>query len=184
MINAAVLAWAQRQLNQRVGRGECWDLAEEAILASNGVSSRVLTRPFRAGADYVWGDRINIAMAQPGDIVQFRNYRWQSLTEVTTIDPITGRSTRGNAGGARMPHHHTAIIVSRLEPGVFQVIHQNVPRGSVVRYDVLRLVGEVSPPVTRSEQRNDISGSYVVQITTRVNEPVTGNIWCYRPRQR
>ena len=35
-----VVAWAHSKLRQRVGRGECWDLADQALRASGARTSK------------------------------------------------------------------------------------------------------------------------------------------------
>jgi hypothetical protein len=76
-LNQKVLIWTRGRMGQQVGRGECWDLADQA-LSKSGANSSTTTG---ADDDYVWGDEIGIGDVIPGDILQFRDY------EVTTTVP-------------------------------------------------------------------------------------------------
>ena len=71
--NQTVLAYARQRVGRQVGSGECFDLADEA-LRNAGASSASEYGPITPTADYVWGRRVSRQEAQPGAIIQFRNY--------------------------------------------------------------------------------------------------------------
>ncbi|MFO0964999.1 MAG: hypothetical protein U0793_05335 [Gemmataceae bacterium] len=67
-LNAKVLQYAESRLGQLVGRGECWDLANEALAAAGA------KQPGRDGfAAYTFGAEIPLSSIRPGDILQFEN---------------------------------------------------------------------------------------------------------------
>lgn len=71
--NQKVAVWAAGRIGRKVGRGECWDLAEAALEQAGARTSNDLG-PVGDDADYVWGDAIDIKDVQAGDILQFRNF--------------------------------------------------------------------------------------------------------------
>jgi hypothetical protein len=66
-----VVAFGVTHVGHKVGRGECWDLPNDALKAAGG------STPNDLGKDlYVWGQPIaDLADAQPGDILQFENVK-------------------------------------------------------------------------------------------------------------
>ncbi len=102
-VNQAVAAFVRAHAGERVGRGECWDLAAEALDA--------------AGAEwdgaYGYGTAINPMKdcVYPGDIIHFTN---------TTFRHYENGATRVD----RMDNH-TAVIMEVRERGVFSLGHQN-----------------------------------------------------------
>ena len=123
-INARVLQFATRHLNQRVGRGECFDLADRALRAA-GAQSAADYGEITAHGDYQWG--LGVATPQPGDIIQFRNYR----VDIDNESGV-GFETRGSP-------NHTAIIASVGENGVVEVLEQNVYNVRKVKRNTLYL---------------------------------------------
>src|SRR3954471_16605928 len=79
-LNQKVLEYARAKVDQQVGTGECWDLAEEAVTKSGGESSKGLTgvnvKAFES-ADYKWGTEVKLDAAQPGDILQFKGHEFK-----------------------------------------------------------------------------------------------------------
>jgi len=75
-LNQKVLIWARGKKGRKIGRGECWDLADQALRHA-GASSSTTT-----GDDdnYEWGDVVEIKDLIPGDILQLRD--WVVLTKV------------------------------------------------------------------------------------------------------
>ena len=69
-INQKVVAWAHGKLKKRVGRGECWDLADQALRHAGARSSTTTG----ANDDYQWGSEMPVIAAMPGDVLQFRDY--------------------------------------------------------------------------------------------------------------
>lgn len=65
-LNEEVLKFASNNLGHKVGRGECWDLADQALRASGAEPAR----------GYVFGERIDVDDVIPGDILQFTSARF------------------------------------------------------------------------------------------------------------
>ena len=122
--NAGVLSFANQQTGQLVGNGQCWDLAEEALMAASAKTSNDIMgwKNVTATADYKWGTLINKNDLMPGDIIQFRNYKY-------TMD----------SGESQTRPHHTAIVSAVWYYGTIDVIEQNVPKGSAVSTNTLYL---------------------------------------------
>src|SRR5205823_13882876 len=65
--NQKVVIWAQGQLGKKIGKGECWDLAEQALKQAGAQTSNHLG-PVEQDSDYIWGDSIDIKDVIPGEI--------------------------------------------------------------------------------------------------------------------
>lgn len=135
-LNGRIVAWLrQRRAGDRHGNGECWTLAEDALLASGARSSRQLTPHFSAGADYVWGDEEQVLTAvTPGDVLQLSDYSVQKTVRV--IDFLSGPSGRARPPLTLRLAHHTAIVMRVIVPGaLLEAIEQNVPLPGSTRPD-------------------------------------------------
>jgi hypothetical protein len=102
-LNTQILSYAKSKIGKKVGRGECWDLAQ-AALDHHGASWK---RPLAFGRN-LGSDESPI----PGDIIQFKNavVKWK----------------RGNAWGTMTLGYpdHTAIIY-KANGTEIELIHQN-----------------------------------------------------------
>lgn len=107
----------------------------------------------------MWGRPISLADVQPGDIVQFRDYRYER-TVVTTTPTLTTTEEETHT----RPHH--TAIVERVTGSQLTVLEQNVPAGAPVARAVLFFANDE----TRSGNRT---------VTVRVY----GTFWFYRPQQ-
>jgi len=114
-----VVNFARRRVGERVGSGECFDLADQA-LRSNGAKSAANFGSVAKNADYVWGTSVSPSDARPGDIIQFRDYRYDRTIET---------STREDTDFQERPHH-TAIVERMDGAGAITVLEQNAPDGS------------------------------------------------------
>lgn len=63
-LGPAVVKFCRSHLGRRVGNGECWTLAERALVAAGG-------RTPLMSSMYVFGEEVAAAEAAPGDILQF-----------------------------------------------------------------------------------------------------------------
>ncbi len=127
-LNAAVLEFARKNLGEQVGNGECWTLANNALVASGGRSSPSYT-DYPAKGDYVWGVGVygitvkdgsatEDATARkltplPGDIVQFRDAKF------------AGERAGGGAYSMTAPHHTAVVTAASPDGKVLVVLHQN-----------------------------------------------------------
>ena len=114
-----IIAFARGKIGQRFASGECFDLVDQA-LRSAGAKSAADFGTVTKGADYVWGTAVTFADVQPGDVIQFRNYRYDR-----TIDTDTSTDT-----DFQERPHHTAIVETVDGNGALTVLEQNVPDGS------------------------------------------------------
>jgi hypothetical protein len=114
-----VVAFARGKIGQCVGNGECFDLADQA-LRSAGAKSAADFGKVTPNADYVWGTAVSLSDIHPGDIIQFKNYRY---------DRTTATDTSTDTDFQERPHH-TAIVERVDGQGALIVLEQNVPDGS------------------------------------------------------
>ena len=110
-LNQRIADFAKSQMGKKVGHGECWDLAAEALTSAGAVWD----------GKYAWGLVIDPEKdaVLPGDVVQFENvvFEWQEGTSLYRED---------------MPHH-TAIIIEVKSSGVYVIAQQNFgPQGRKV----------------------------------------------------
>jgi len=123
-LNAKVLAYAESQVGQKDGNGECWTLADHALDA--------------AGADhpavYVFGDLLGEDDTPlPGDIMQFEGVRFEWKE---------GRRWFSYSMG-----HHTAVVrdVNTRRPYRLEILHQNAGKlGRIVHAADLNLRQQVA----------------------------------------
>ena len=184
--NQKVVVWARGKLGHKIGRGECWDLGEAALKQAGASTSNDLG-PVGADTDYIWGDPIDIAKVEPGDILQIRNH------VVTTTTVIEYKFKDGSVVTERQESfakrgHHTAIVNGMADSnGRLPTLEQHVkPRGDIVQnmhlYTrdlpevVTKSTGRYKHPGTRQLERADI--------TKKVTITVTGTIWPYRPKAK
>jgi hypothetical protein len=128
-----VVAYCQQQKGKQVGEGECSNLAESALAAA-GAKGRGPGNP--GPDDYTWGTLVLSLRREgaelkadgrredvrPGDIVQFRDTRWES------------------AGQWMEAGHHTAVVVAVENKGqTLRILHQNWGGQKTVVDGTLRL---------------------------------------------
>ncbi len=102
--NKDVLTFTKQAIGTRVGRGECWDLAQQAL----NFSGSIWRKPHHFGFPLKKGEPI-----LPGDIIQFDSLRleWK----------------RGNQTGWKQLGfpQHTSIIYA-VKDSQIQLAHQNI----------------------------------------------------------
>lgn len=102
-LNKKVIEFVNTNMNKKVGMGECWDIAAEAL---NKVGAKW-------DGKYNFGKEVDPKKACifPGDIVQFEGViLTYSIEDVFYTETLT---------------HHTAIIYSVKEKGDFMIADQN-----------------------------------------------------------
>jgi hypothetical protein len=102
-LNKKVLAYTNANIGKKVGRGECWDLAAEALKSAGAKMKGV----------YVFGRKINPAKeaVYPGDIIQFEKVK---LTY-----------TKDKVKYTELMPHHTAVIYAVTGHLKYDLAHQN-----------------------------------------------------------
>jgi hypothetical protein len=154
-----ILNYASSNSGKRVGTGECFDLADKALRKA-GAKSAADFGPSTGDADYIWGIETPLDNVQVGDIIQFRNYRYD-LTEAAPDDVQPGEAFDERP-------HHTAIVKSIDGDGKITVWEQNIPPGSgAVKTTALYF---------KSFEKT------VDNVTTKVT--VSGTVKFYRPQPR
>ena len=102
-LNQQIIGFVNSNMNKKVGKGECWDLANEALTLVQAKWDGNLK--FGRKLDY------KKECIYPGDIIQFEKVKVKY-----TENKVTYQET--------MPHH-TAIIYEVKGTGDFVLAHQN-----------------------------------------------------------
>ena len=156
-----IVSFPRQHRGDRVGDGECFTLADRALRNAGARSARDYG-DVSPNVDYVWGASVNLSDLRPGDVIQFRDYRFDR--EVVTHN-ANGSTTTTDDFQERP--HHTVIVESVGSNGAVTVLEQNSPDGS---------------PVVRSQlffsNSTSSSGGRSTSIT------VQGTFWFYRPQAR
>jgi hypothetical protein len=117
-LNDKINEYINKVMNTKVGRGECWDLAQEALDLNMADWTRPVTfgRPLNPERDEI----------KAGDIIQFRSVK---ITEHLP-NGVTKYETLGDPD-------HTALVYKVLGKKHYTLVHQNV-RGnrSVIKGDI------------------------------------------------
>lgn len=102
-LNKQILEYVKSVNGKKVDRGECWDLAYQALNRVNADWDKA----------FIYGDKINPKKDKvfPGDLIQFEN--------------IVIKYTEGNATYTETMGQHTAIVNKVLGDGIFEIAHQN-----------------------------------------------------------
>ena len=102
-INKQVIVFVKSKQNTKVGRGECWDVAAEALKYADA----------KLPDTYVFGKLVNYQKecVYPGDIIQFERVKL--------------KYTIGNANYVEEMSHHTAVIYEVKGKGMYILAHQN-----------------------------------------------------------
>lgn len=151
---SAVADWAKKQEGNTVGRGECYDLADEA-LKQNGMKTASDYGKITPNGDYKWGKQVPLNESKAGDILQFRNYD----NKTTQKDGAWEENDRP---------HHTAVVIGNDGKGNITVLEQNAPEGSPVTQRVLHF---------GNGKTQDENGNETTQKTTGVTK-------AYRPEPK
>lgn len=156
-LRTLVVAFVRQRLGERVGSGECFDLADTA-LRDAGAKSAADFGQVTPNGNYRWGTSINLLQLRTGDIIQFRNYRFarhRTEADGSWTEDVQERP------------HHTAIVDSVDGGGAVTVLEQNVPEGT----------GVTRCQLFFSNSQTDSDG-------TQTNVTVHGQFWFYRPQPR
>jgi hypothetical protein len=102
-LNQKILAFVDTKMKKKVGRGECWDLAAEALNASGAKWNGKLK----------YGRLLDLKKETilPGDIIQFEG--------------VKIKFEEGNAKYTELLKHHTGIVYSLKGEKQFDMANQN-----------------------------------------------------------
>lgn len=184
--NPAVLIWATGKVGQSVAGGECWDLANSALLkAGAGTSSDF--GPSGDDADYIWGDAVSdLKDALPGDILQYRDFSQTTTTRTTAV--FKDSSEQWDERTAEIGHpHHTAIISQNSGNGALTVLEQNYgghkekTKSTAIRWKD----AATKTTVTKKAMKRDDNGkSEMATVTVVVEVSVSGTLTAFRPKAK
>lgn len=121
--NKKIVNFLNTVIGKKVDRGECWDLANAALSASDSYFDRSSKKSI-----YIYGEPINPDKDQiyPGDLIQFKNVKL--------------KYTKDNVEYREQMSHHTAIVYKVHGPGNFEIAHQNTSfSGKKVGVSALKL---------------------------------------------
>jgi hypothetical protein len=106
--NKKVIKYVESVIGKTVDRGECWDLANEALMLINA----------KWDHEFKYGRLLDPKKdtIYPGDIIQFKKV----LTEIKTNHPDGSYEIKRETMG-----QHTAIVYKVNDKGDFELAHQN-----------------------------------------------------------
>ena len=108
-VNRRILDFATSNIGRKVGNGECWTLAAEALDYAGAVPPNL----------YDFGQEISLRQLQPGDVLQFRSARFEEANYWAQLG---------------VPDH-TAIVYSTKGSKTF-ILHQNFGKKIVTILDI------------------------------------------------
>ncbi len=123
IINQRIIQYVQGVVGKQVGRGECWDLADEALTKSGARFDKSSEKTL-----YIFGEEYNPQkqIILPGDIIQFQK--------------VVVKYQEGNMIMTESFAHHTAIVYEVNNNHQIRLAHQNTSRtGKKVGISALNL---------------------------------------------
>jgi hypothetical protein len=185
--NQKIVNWGRGNLGTKIGRGECWDLGEEALKQAGAYTSNDLG-PVKPNSNYVWGDLIkDVKGVEPGDILQIRDHVVKTLT-VTEYKFRDGSTITTTQETTAKRGHHTAIVNAKMDAnGAVKTLEQHVrPKGDVVQNMVLytRDIPAVETKSSEKQKHPRTQKIETAEATKKVTIKVTGTIWPYRPKPK
>jgi len=102
-LNKEIITFVNQHLKKKVGRGECWDLAAEALNTAGA----------KWNGRYVYGKALDPEKdtIYPGDIIQFEG--------------VKIKYNKNNQQVTEKMMHHTAVVYRVLGHGDYELAHQN-----------------------------------------------------------
>ncbi|MFO7842804.1 MAG: hypothetical protein R6V16_03260 [Bacteroidales bacterium] len=102
-LNRQIVEYVKTVIGEKVDRGECWDLANQALQKVDADWDR----------SFVYGNPIDPERDEifPGDIIQFEN--------------VVIKYKKENAYYTETMEQHTAIVYNVKKKGVYEIAHQN-----------------------------------------------------------
>jgi hypothetical protein len=122
-INHMILMYVDKVMGTTVGRGECWDLADQALAYAGAKFDKTSRKTI-----YIFGDRYDPDHEgiMPGDIIQFED--------------VSVSYREGNMIYKESYTHHTAIVFKVNKDHSLELAHQNTSfGGKKVALSTLRL---------------------------------------------
>ncbi|MFC1660901.1 hypothetical protein ACFL3S_05525 [Gemmatimonadota bacterium] len=210
-LNEVVLQFVQNRKGQKVGTGECFELADKALKHAGAKSASDYGEVTKEG-DYVWGKEIVPTSVQPGDILQFRNFKVETnTTKGFKIQFPNGEGVTWDEFDLQTLErpHHTAIAAGRDQAtGKHTILEQNVDGRKTVGEDRISLLPKnlstrgqefvlinhawgqkVKKGFSKQDDWKWIDGlvrtyqgrRFKAEVTTETEIKVGGRIWAFRP---
>lgn len=167
-IGQNVLSFARRNLGRKVGDGECFALADKALRSAGAATAEDFCT-IGQNTDYVWSSQnVQPANAQPGDILQFRDFSVRR--DMQKADGSSSWKTESR------PHHTAVVVSARTEGGIvfLTILEQNVDIGGTGR----------QPKKTVRQNEIPTSAGEIKSGRDTTSYTVTGDLWIYRPVAR
>ena len=103
--NAEIVKYVSTVIGKKVDRGECWDIANQALTRINATWDK----------KFVYGKLLDpkTDVVYPGDIIQFKNV----MLEYALPD--------GSGKAQETMKQHTAIVYRVIAKGQYELAHQN-----------------------------------------------------------
>lgn len=111
VVNQRIIQYVKGVIGKQVGRGECWDLADEALMKSEARFDKSSEKTL-----YIFGVEYNPQKEtiMPGDIIQFQK--------------VIVKYQEGNKMLTESFGHHTAIVYEVMNHQQIRLAHQNTSR--------------------------------------------------------
>ena len=111
VVNQRIIQYVKGVIGKQVNRGECWDLADEALTKSGAKFDKSSEKTL-----YIFGEEYDPRKEDilPGDIIQF--------------EKIVVKYQEGNRIMTESLPHHTAIVYEVLTNREIRLAHQNTSR--------------------------------------------------------
>ena len=108
ILNQKIIEYVDTVIGKKVKRGECWDLAAEALDHAGAYLDRSSQKSI-----YIFGEKLNPKKDKiyPGDIIQIENAKLQY--------------TKDNGIYTETMTHHTAIVYEVSGKDQYKIAHQN-----------------------------------------------------------
>jgi hypothetical protein len=106
-LNQEIIAFVDAKMRKKVGNGQCWTLAAQALDNSNATWN----------GKFEFGTQLNpdTDCIYPGDIIQFKNVK------------LVTKNSSGGSSYEEM-EQHTAIVYKVVGKGHYQIAHQNTEK--------------------------------------------------------
>ena len=112
-LNDKIISYVKTTIGKTIGRGECWDLAQEALEKNHAD----WTRPYSFGR--LFNPQKETVL--PGDIVQMKSLVLRRVIETNVNGHKATKTSTLRYGNP----DHTVIIKKVVSPNVYEVYHQN-----------------------------------------------------------
>jgi hypothetical protein len=128
-LNKMIIDFVKTRLNKKVGKGECWDLAAEALNSAGA----------KWNGQYVYGSVVHYQSdcVYPGDIMQFKGVRIKYQVNNRIYDETMDQHTAiiyevKGKGDYILAHQNTAF--SGRKVGLSELKLENITRGKFTIY--------------------------------------------------